>query len=210
MDYPGRINKAGVAGNPEEEIMKTRNTMMTVAVAVLLVAGVALAQGRQGEGAQTNGNRDGDGPHGPRGSRGNRIERLAERLDLTDEQKTAIEGIHEKTRTANQALAKETRLLKHELEGELLKDEPSEIKVLELNKKLGELQIARKANGLKAKLAVREELTPEQRDKMLAMGDRFGRKGGKGGHRGFRGSGQGRGQGCNQDCSHGRGGRGSR
>lgn len=183
--------------------MKTRNTMMIAAVTVLLVAGVALAQGGQGKGARGNGNCDGEGPHGPRGDRGSRIERLAERLDLTDEQKTAIEGIHEETRTANAALAKETRLVKHELEGELLKDEPSEKTVLELNEKLGELRIQRKANGLKAKLAVREELTPEQRDKMLAMGDRFGKKGGQG-----RGRGQGSGRGCGDDCR--RGGRGSR
>ena len=184
--------------------MKTRNTMMVVAVTVLLVAGVALAQGGQGKGARMNGNCDGDGPHGPRGGKGNRIERLAERLDLTDEQKTAIEGIHEETQAANQALAKETRLLKHELEGELLKDEPSEKTVLELNEKLGELRTQRKANGLKAKLAVRDELTPEQRDKMLAVGDRFGRKGGQG-----RGRGQGAGRGCGGDCDRGRGGKGS-
>lgn len=187
--------------------MKTRNTIMIAAVTVLLVAGVALAQGGPGKGARGSGDCDGEGPHGRGSGRGNRIERLAERLDLTEEQKTAIEGIHEETRTANAALAKDTRLLKHELEGELLKDEPSEQKVLDLNGKLGELQIERKANGLKAKLAVREELTPEQRDKMVAMGERFGRGSGKG----SRGYGKGGGRGSDRGCDHGRGaGRGCR
>lgn len=195
--------------------MKTRNMMMVAAVAVILVAGAALADGNQGKGLKGRGDCDGEGPHGPKGRRGDRIERLADRLDLTDEQKTAIEGIHEKTRTANTALAKETRLLRHELEGELLKDDPSEKKVLELNRKLGELKIEKNANRLMSKLAVREQLTPEQRDKMLAMGDRFGKgrgeAGGRGHGRSFRGQGRGQGAGpnCDRECDNGRRGRGS-
>lgn len=179
----------------------SKRLMITIALVAILAAGTALAQQRK-----TGGERTGRGFE-----RGPRIERLAERLDLTDEQKTAIEALHEETRAKNAALAKETRLLRHELEGELLKDEPSEKKVLELNAKLGDLDTQRQANRLATRLAVRNQLTPEQRDKMLAVGPRHGRgprgegpgggagrkmgRGGRGGCGGCDGSCGGRGQG---------------
>jgi Spy/CpxP family protein refolding chaperone len=183
------------AGTTKEKKM-SKSLMITIALVAVLAAGTALAQQRM------NG-----GERGGRGfERGPRIERLAERLGLTDEQKTAIEALHEETRAKNAALAKETRLLRHELEGELLKDEPSEKKVLELNAKLGDLNTERQATRLATRLAVRNQLTPEQRDKMLAMGPHHGR--GPRGEGPGGGSGRGMGRGGRGGCDGSCGGRG--
>ena len=111
-----------------------------------------------------------------------RLERMAARLDLTGDQRVKIEALHEQAREEGLALRKKMMRLRHELEGELLQDAPSEKTVLSLNAKIGDLQTALKANRLRTRLAVREELTPEQRDKMLVMGQhrkhgRHGRSG---------------------------------
>jgi Spy/CpxP family protein refolding chaperone len=185
-----------------------KSTAILIAAATLVAAGAALAQSSIS-----------DDERGPRGAqRGPGVERLIRHLDLTAEQQEAIEKIREESRTKNAALAKETRLLRHELEGELMKDEPAESKVLELNARLGELRTERQGNRLAARLAVREQLTPEQRDRMLLLQERRGGRGqgsefGRGG-RGFRGHGRGQGrggcggcEGCDGDRA--RGGRGS-
>jgi Spy/CpxP family protein refolding chaperone len=178
----------------------TKRMMIVITLTAVLAAGTALGQQRMRDGER------GGGRH----ERGPRIERLAERLDLSEEQKAAIEALHEETREKNAALAKEARLLRHELEGELLKDEPDGTKVRELNAKLGELRTARQANRLATRLAVRKQLTPEQRDKMLAMGDRRGHgpRGEGFGHGPGRGKGRGGRGGCDGRCEGPCGGRG--
>lgn len=168
---------------------------------VILAAGAALAQG-PGQGAGM-GARKGAGK-----GEGFRLERLAAHLDLTAEQQEAIGSLHEQNRTQAIPLRKKMMRLRNELKGEMLKDSPSSKTVLSLNEKIGQLKTQLKANRLKTQLAVREQLTPEQRDQMLLMkdhgprGDRrshgHGAKGrdGRFGGRGMdRGQGQGYGQG---------------
>ena len=160
-------------------------TWLTLMV-VCLAAAAAMAQG-YGHG-QGRGRGDFQGKEG-------RHEMMVDHLDLTEAQQEAIEKIRDENQANNLALAKQSALLENELEGELLKDEPSEKTALELNAKLGELRTERRANGLKTRLAVRKQLTPEQRDKMLAFKMNRGRGGrhvcdGPGRHQGH-GGGQG-------------------
>lgn len=164
-----------------------RKTITLAAVATLLLAsGIALAQG-PGAG------RFGDG----RGRGGGA--KLAERLDLNDEQQEAIAKLRETNREQNLELRKQLMRLRNEFEGELLADEPGEKKLLQLVDEIGELKTEMQANRLKTRLAVRELLTPEQRDKMLGLGKRGARFG-----RGGRG-------GCSAECDgHGAGRRGRR
>jgi Spy/CpxP family protein refolding chaperone len=132
---------------------------------------------------------------------------MARQLDLNEDQIQAIQEIHEKTKDQGLALRKELMRLKNDLRGEMLKDDPSEKTVLSLNEKMGELKTQLKANRLKARLEVREQLTPQQQDKMLLLGDGPGRLGrDKGRHFPDRGFGRGQGgQGGPRDGSGPRG-----
>jgi len=116
-----------------------------------------------------------------------RIERLAERLGLSEGQKETITKIHEEGQQERIALRKESLRLRNELHGELLKDEPSESTVLNLVERIGEVRIQQQQSRLTQQLAVRKQLTPDQRDKFLLMGERRHEKGrGRGHHSGRR------------------------
>lgn len=136
----------------------------------------------------------GFGPgHGPG------LDRLARRLGLTETQREAVAKIHEAGRARDLPLRKQLRQLRHELQGEMMKDNPSEKAVLALATKLGDLRTQLQAGRLRDRLAVRAQLTDEQRDRFLMMGgpggpagpDGRGRHGGHAGGR--RGPGAGRG-----------------
>jgi Spy/CpxP family protein refolding chaperone len=187
------MNQPPGQSGKEKKMNKPRNkkvgTITVLGIVILLAAGVGLATA-QGPGGGMGRGMDMDGPRGrgmADGGREFRFEQMAERLDLTDEQREAIESIREKGRTANLELRKELMRLRNELQGEMLKDKPSEKAILSLNEKMGDIRTQLKANRLKTRLAVREQLTPEQRDRMLMMR----------GH-------DCRGGGC-EGCSHGRG-----
>lgn len=98
-----------------------------------------------------------------------RLERLAERLDLTEEQKEKIEGIHERGRAEMQELRKELMRAKHALRGEFLEDEPNAGDLKALTKKIGDLKTRMELMRLDHRLAVRDLLTPEQREEMFFM-----------------------------------------
>jgi len=177
-----------------------------VTILVFALAGLALAQG-PGGGPRGAGRGPGpqaawedDGPaHG--------IERLAARLDLTEEQVQAITGIQEQGRAKNQALRKDMMRLENELQGEMLKDSPDAKAAAGLVAKIGDLRTQMQQNRLETRLAVRQQLTPEQRDKMLLAGGGFGRGGrdaarGRGFGRGH-GHGHGHGRGPGSGCGHG-------
>jgi len=140
--------------------------MIPVLIVMMVQAGWALAQGAKGVGYR--------GCNG-RGSGG---ERMAECLDLTEEQQIAISEIRSEAQTANLDLRKNVQRLQNQLEGELLADNPTEKRVLDLAAKLDAVRAQQHANRLKMRLAIREQLTPGQRDKMTVMQNR------KGGQRG--------------------------
>ncbi len=172
---------------------------LTLSVLVLAFAAAALAQGPQ--------NRFGQG-RGRQGEPGLRLEMLAEKLELTEEQVAAIEKIQETGREKATELRKDMMRLRNELEGEMLKDEPSEKTALQLVEKIGGLRTEMQAGRMQVRLEVRGLLTPEQRDRMLMMeqGSRRG-EGRRGGH--------GRGNRCGNECDgsgpgHSEGRRGAR
>ncbi|MCK9997012.1 MAG: Spy/CpxP family protein refolding chaperone [Candidatus Krumholzibacteria bacterium] len=164
---------------------------LTLASVMLLGAGTVLAQGwgaGPGHGGRGGGpgygvrGGFGDGEFGP----GHRMEFLADHLELTDEQITAIEGIQSRGQAKNMELRKEMMRLRNELQSEMLKDDPSEKVVLDLTGKIGALRSEVQTNRLSSRLEVRKQLTPEQRDKMLMLHERFqGREGRRGGGRGM-------------------------
>ncbi len=178
------------------KIRPNRNLVLaTATILVLACGGLALAQGPHGggkgacnQGACNQGvcdqaRCDGDGPG---------ITRLAARLELSDEQVTAITALQEKGQAQNQVLRKDLLRLRNELEGELLKDAPDAKAAKGLVAKIGELRTTMQQNRLDTRLAVRQQLTPEQRDKMLLMGEGRGSREGRGGqgrHGGHRGGG---------------------
>ena len=173
--------------------MMNRRTMILLTLTVVCLTAVAAVAQNQGRG-QGHGWGMGQGREG-------HFEMMVEHLDLTEAQQEAIVKIHEENKAANLELSKESRILENELEGALLKDEPSQDKVLDLNKKLGDLRTERRANGLKTRLEVRNQLTPEQRDQMLAFQGPHGRGGKSGGrgHGAHGGHGNGQGNHCRQD-----------
>lgn len=126
---------------------------------------------------ETDGDEVGDGGH-----RQVRWERWAERLELTAEQQEAMAEIRQETRKQQVALRKELVQLQNDLEGEMLKDEPSPDRVSELADRMGGLKTQLQQNRLAQHLAIRKLLTPDQRDELLLMNARKGRwqRGGRG------------------------------
>jgi len=117
---------------------------------------------------------------------GYRFEMLADHLGLSDEQIAAIEGIQVQCQETNMGLHMELMRLRNELQGEMLKGDPSEKVAQDLIGKISVLQTEIQANRLKNRLEVRKQLTPEQRDKMLMLNGRFQRGAGRlGGGRGM-------------------------
>jgi Spy/CpxP family protein refolding chaperone len=171
--------------------MKTRkNTFIVSALVALLVvsmATVVMAQGQGGNG-QGRGHGSGQGESGPE----MKIERMAKHLDLSAEQVTAIKEIHESGRAENRETRKQLLRLRNEKHGEMLKDDPSTKKVLELTTEMGDLRTRMQTSRTSERLEVRKVLTPEQRDKMLLADKGHGQKRGN-----FHRQVQGRGGNCN-------------
>ena len=83
---------------------------------------------------------------------------------------------------------KQMMQLKNEIEGEWLKDEPSERVLKDLTEQIGELRTQIQVQRIEHRLALREVLTDEQWDKLLTS--KKGRGHGNRGH-GPKGHGQG-------------------
>lgn len=146
-------------------------------------------------------------------------------LDLTEEQGQAIAKLREEGRQERLADRKNMRRLRHDLQGVMLADEPDARAAEKLIGQIADLRAKMQMSRLRQHLAVRQLLTPEQRDRLPLGGpgwfdgrddfggrDGFGSRGGRGGpgwrgHRGGRGPGfgpcqgpcQGPGQGPGRD-----------
>jgi len=105
------------------------------------------------------------------------LDRMAEILDLTDEQRTAIEGLQQEGREQGVELHKDVARLQNQIEGEMLADEPSSKTLVDLTEQVGALRTQLQVIRLKTRLAVRDQLTGEQQDKWLLMGEKHGRHG---------------------------------
>lgn len=155
--------------------MKTSKILTVTVVMVALLATAASAQSGRGR----------QGRHTPRAAVADvgpdaRLDRLADRLDLTDDQQAAIEALREASRKQCTGLRKDLARLQNELRGEMLKDTPSESVVVGLTERMGALRTDLRVIRVKTRLAVRSQLTDEQRDRMMLMGKRGGRDGRRG------------------------------
>ncbi len=169
--------------------MKTRKTIAVLAGASLLVFGAAFM-------AHAGWRMMGEGPCGPGLGQGAGHEMLLAHLDLTDQQKEQIEKVHDEGLSEHAKLQKEMMQLRNELEGEWLADEPSIATLRELTQQMGQLRTRAQLQGIEKHFAIRNLLTPEQRDHAVILMHRQGGHGCQGqcgpqGHRGRHGRGRG-------------------
>lgn len=126
------------------------------------------------------------------------------KLDLTEEQEQAIAKLREEGHKQRLADRKDLRRLRHDLQGVMLADEPDARAAEKLIGQIADLRAKMQVSRLRQHLAVRQLLTPEQRDRLPLGGpgwfdgrddcdghDGFGGRGGPGwrGHRGGHGPG---------------------
>ena len=165
-------------------MIHSRRIATLFAVSVVL-AGAAMAAAQPGAG---RGPCDGAG-----------WTRLAETLDLTEEQKQAIDAIREEGRARQLETRKQIVQLESQLHTVMIADTPDEAAALKLVKQISDLRADQQAGRIKMRLAIRKQLTPEQRTQVILSEGRLGR-----GHRGH-----GEGPDCagpGEDCRrHGRG-----
>lgn len=147
--------------------MQNPGRIVIVMAVTVLVAGAAVAAAQPGAG------------RGARGEAG--WTRLAEKLDLTEEQKQTIGAIHAQARTQQLERRKQMVQLEAQLHTMMLADAPDEAAAVKLVGQIGDLRAELQANRIKTRLAVRKQLTPEQRTQAILREGQGGR-----GHRGMR------------------------
>lgn len=171
-----------------------KRTALILAPALLvgLAGGVAWSQqgeGRRGDGprmsrAERGEEREGwRGRHGRRGRHGHGLRRMARRLELTDEQVTAIRDVLRQARKKAIGLRAKARVARIELAELVSEPTVDEAKVDAKVEELLEVQGDRLRERTRTALAVRAVLTPEQAARADGMLDRLL---GGGRHRGHR------------------------
>ena len=140
--------------------------MMVLAVAVSL--GFAFPRGG-GKGGQFRGGHG--GPHGFG------IERIANDLGLSDEQKSAIDQIVAEERTASESTHEQMRAIMEELRLLGTDGQFDEAKVRALASQQAPIMIEQLVSRERAKAKVFSVLTPEQRAAALERMEQFGGKG---------------------------------
>ncbi|MBK6901151.1 MAG: Spy/CpxP family protein refolding chaperone [bacterium] len=134
--------------------MKTRLPIITALI--LVMAAAAWAQ-------------PGRAPRGPGDQAG--PDRMLARLDLTETQTAAIAKIRDEARERGRETRKEILRLRHELQGIMMQDTPDAAAAERLVEKMGALRTEQQVRRLQTRLAIRAQLTPEQRDRMPLPGD---------------------------------------
>lgn len=132
--------------------------------AVFLVSLALPVVGALGQPGQGPGVRQGAQGRGPA------LERLCDRLDLTEEQQAAVAKLRESGQAERRAWREQMIRLRHELRGEMLKAAPSAAQIDKLSAEIGKLQASLRASRLKERAAFRALLTQEQRDKLPLPG----------------------------------------
>lgn len=147
--------------------MKNSRTLI-IAALVLVMAVSALAQ---------PGSR---GRSGKEGRQGDRQAGMMAKLDLTEDQQTAINALRDKNRDGMMETRKEIARVKNDIKGLMLQDDPDAKAVDKLVHRSGELQTAMRADRMAMRLEMRKLLTDEQRDRLITMQSRGGHHGSKG------------------------------
>jgi Spy/CpxP family protein refolding chaperone len=109
---------------------------------------------------------------GDKGECGGIAEKLGACLGLTEEQTAQIEKICPAEQPKLVALRKEMKRVRHDLRGEMMKDEPDLSKAKKYAERIGEIRASIQIAHLECQIAIRKILTPEQRDRLLLMGPR--------------------------------------
>lgn len=172
----------------------------TLLTLLLLLAGSAMAQGQAAAFRQGGRGAGGCGIGGDGDRMEMRLERLTERLELTEDQVQKITAVREANQEKNQALRKSVMQLRLEQQSAWLADDVSEKNLVELTEKIADLKKELAVNRTTARLEMLEQLTPEQQDKMVMMMARKDKNGS--GQRGHGRSGCG-GRGGNVGCGRG-------
>jgi Spy/CpxP family protein refolding chaperone len=122
-----------------------------------------------------------------------RLERLADVLELSQDQIDRLEELRDQGFSQMADLRKEMARVDNDMRGEMLKDNPSEAALKKLVAKRSDIRGEMEMMQLEHRLAMRDILTQEQRDKLMMLrgsGRGRGAWGGFGdGSRGFRGRG---------------------
>lgn len=142
-----------------------------LAMLVMIPASAALSQpgtSRSDRGpGEAGSRRGGPGLH-------QRMPRAAMRgLDLTDAQKEQIAEIRKGGEAARTDLQKQLARLRNEMRGEMLEDTPDRRKIVSLAERIGDVQTKLGVHRAEQMLAMREVLTPEQRDRWLTRSERM-------------------------------------
>ncbi len=143
--------------------------IIILTVAILLAASLAVA-GPQGRAPASQ-----DCCQGGGSGIEARLDGLVQKLQLTDEQKSAVEKIIEEAKAGRTENRKIIMRLRNRIQGEMLEDDPDVTVLEKLMREIGDLRTEQKISGMKTRLAIREQLTEEQRDRMMFMGQRKGR-----------------------------------
>ena len=127
----------------------------SVAAAVLLLASALPGEVRAGPPGQ-------GGPHG-QPPMGGFIERHAERLELDEAAVASIRKVVDRTRSDNEKVQRQIEAEHKQMRIMLEADSPNEKRVMQQADTIGALYTRERKNRLRAMLAVRALLTPEQR-----------------------------------------------
>lgn len=92
-----------------------------------------------------------------------------EMLDLTSEQREAIENAHREAEKKVIPLKADIELKRIDLESMLRADEPNRNKIMGLMKEISDLELKIKQTKVDVRLKVHSILTPEQREEMKGM-----------------------------------------
>lgn len=131
-----------------------RKTLLFVSVALPFAASIAVAGPHHGR-------------HGK--SSGRRLEKAVQQLDLAPEQKTKVQAILDAAKEERAKARLERRDAFDQMRALLEQDAPNEAAVLSQADKIGALETEAHKSMLRTLLAVRAELTPEQRAKLKEM-----------------------------------------
>lgn len=115
-----------------------------------------------------------DGSHGGRHGksgmrRGMGVEKMAERLKLTPEQKQKFEALHSRNNEGRKARREAMRADHQALEAELRKDNPDRAAIQRLTTAIQQRQAQAMQERVQARLEFNQSLTPEQRAELNKM-----------------------------------------
>ncbi len=159
-------------------------TVVVIAIALLALGAVYVtgqadkpADGKKGVGKRGMHKRFGKrGPGGRRGKRGAMVGHMFRKLDLTDAQKTQIQGIMKSSRESSKTLRTQSRELRKQLHEATENGQFNESQVQAIAQKQGDLHAKMIVEKQKAKAQMFAVLTSEQKAKLAEMKAAFKKK----------------------------------